>query len=221
MRRRDPGGCRSDEKSGSGGEKWRGGRSFAESRSEQGPSRRRRFYRDGESKGRCPGASHPPRMCHAKLGKLPRVRCGHGGETARRGLLCRHRKRGLSKLRPTSPLRTIFDSLQRRCRASSLWIAAMVSGLLQNYPRPRSKPCTSWRGTPCTPICAFHKMMGFPRWCLPIIPPHLNPQCRATSKFNLNQVLKRPSELCCVKFERRQGFPNWTFMSSSASIEPN
>jgi len=64
-------------------------------------------------------------------------------------------------------------------------------------------------------------MMGFPRWFKSIMPPQLNPQCRATGKFNLNQDLKRPLELFFVKLDRRQDFPNWTFMSSSASTEPN
>jgi hypothetical protein len=59
-------------------------------------------------------------------------------------------------------------------------------------------------------------MMGFPRWFKAIILATLNTSCRILGKFNRDQALKEPSEMCCAKFGKRQAFPRWTFLSNSA-----
>lgn len=59
-------------------------------------------------------------------------------------------------------------------------------------------------------------MMGFPRWFKGITPATLTVSCRTTGRFNLDQALSEPSELCCVKLERGRDCPNLMFMSNSA-----
>ena len=63
---------------------------------------------------------------------------------------------------------------------------------------------------------ALLKVMGFPRWFISVTFVTLNSACHTIGKFSLDQALKRLSEVCCVKFESGQGFPNSMLSSSSA-----
>jgi hypothetical protein len=57
-------------------------------------------------------------------------------------------------------------------------------------------------------------MMCFPRWFIPINIATLDSSCRVTGKYNRGQALKKPSELFCVKFEKRLGFLNLMSISN-------
>jgi hypothetical protein len=69
---------------------------------------------------------------------------------------------------------------------------------------------TIWPG-----FVPLYQMMGFPSWFKPIILAKLNASCRILGKFNRDQALKEPSEMCCAKFGKRQGFLKWMFLSNS------
>jgi hypothetical protein len=64
-------------------------------------------------------------------------------------------------------------------------------------------------------LVVLTQMMGFPRWFKYIVIATLNTSCRIPGKFNRDQVLKEPSEMCCAKFAKQRGFLKWMFLSNS------